>query len=103
MISKYTAGKQDCEPPMAVSFVTRLRPVLVIRRGESRRRRRKKKTKGKNSRIISKNTNYGVFKLSRKTANTSLLMSLYPSVRPSIHPHGTTWLPLDGFFMKFDI
>jgi len=43
---KYTTGKQDCEPPMAVSFVTRLRPVLVNRRGDSRRkRRRKKKTK----------------------------------------------------------
>jgi hypothetical protein len=40
-------GKQDCEPPMAVSFATRLRPVLLIRRAESRRRRRKKKTKEK--------------------------------------------------------
>jgi hypothetical protein len=43
---KYTTGKQDYEPPMAVSFVTPLRPVLVIRRGESRKRR-KKKTKEK--------------------------------------------------------
>jgi hypothetical protein len=37
---------------------------------------------------------FGAFSEFRK-ATISVVMRLY--VRPSIRPHGTTWLPLDGF------
>ena len=30
-------------------------------------------------------------------ATISFVISLRPSVRPSVHPHGKTELPLDGF------
>jgi len=33
----------------------------------------------------------------------SFVMSACVSVRPSVCPHGTTWLPLDGFSWKFNI
>ena len=30
-------------------------------------------------------------------------ISFVMCARPSVRPHATTWLPLDGFFIKFDI
>ena len=32
-----------------------------------------------------------------RIATFSFVMSVSPSVRVSVSPHGTTWLPLDGF------
>ena len=48
--------------------------------------------------LDEKNELFGVFAKFRKTA-----VSFVMSVCLSGHPHGTTGLPLDGFFIQFDI
>jgi len=38
-----------------------------------------------------------------REVNISFVMSVGPSTRPSVHPHGKTWLPLEWFCTKFCI